>query len=102
MLNYVDFTESILIIKEYYDKDRELTKILNTEGFVNFSSNIIEQLILLLEKLMDDEEDQWIQYWLWELDFGKDWKVGKVTTTKGTDVRLKTTKDLYEALVRGN
>lgn len=40
-----------------------------------------------------------IEYFMWELDFGRKWKPGMVTY-KGKDIKMKTAADLWRDLTR--
>ena len=62
--------------------------------FGNSSDIIIE----LLTKIMKDENN-WIDYYCNELNFGKRFKSGMVTI-EGKPIKLKTAKDLYLILTR--
>lgn len=52
----------------------------------------------LLSYIFCDDEDDWIGYYCWELDMGKNWKPGMVTKD-GKDIPLGTVRDLYELLI---
>jgi len=51
----------------------------------------------LLKELFNDIEDEWIEYWMFDLDFGEKWRPGMVEI-KGQDVKLQTIEDLYTIL----
>ncbi len=53
----------------------------------------------LLSYIFCDEEDDWIGYYCWELDMGKKWHCGMVTSKDGKDIPLGTVRDLYELLI---
>lgn len=58
-----------------------------------------ETVVDLLEFIFNDK-NQWISYWIFELDFGKDYEDGYVKDEHGEVIPLKTTEDLYDLLVR--
>ena len=58
-----------------------------------------ETVIDLLEYIFNDE-GEWIQYWTFELDFGKRYEDGWVKRKDGTTIPLKTAEDLYDLLVK--
>lgn len=97
MLSYNDFEKNIQLIQEYYDKDDQLTTILNVEGFVAYSGLIIDALIALLEEVMEDTENHWINYWCWDCDFGAEGE----NRVKIDDhyIEFSTIKDLYFVLL---
>lgn len=56
-------------------------------------------LLDLLSDLFIDKND-WIGYFIYELDFGKRWKKGMITEEDGTDVKMETPFDLYDVLIK--
>ena len=57
-------------------------------------------LVDLLEVIMDDNEDEWISYFCYELDFGNEWCEGCCTDEKGNDIPLQTIDDLWNVLTK--
>ena len=53
-----------------------------------------------LEIMFDDYEDQWINYWMFELDFGQKAEEYKVTID-GKRIDLRTSENLYN-MITGN
>ena len=67
-----------------------------TSGYDNHF--IQEQLIKLLKIATNDtHKDSWIEYFIWELDFGKLYKEGCVQILE-KDIKLKTASDLWDLL----
>lgn len=58
-----------------------------------------ELAIDILRAVMNDDDD-WISYWMYELNYGRDWEPYKVTDKNGEDIPLKSMEDLWELLVR--
>jgi len=96
MLSYGEFEKYILLIKEYSDKDEKISELMDTEGFINYSGKAVMAIVELLEKLMQDEKDQWIQYWLWECNFGRDAEERQVLDSEGIPIQFKTISNLYD------
>lgn len=64
-----------------------------------FGISMYEDLAFkILTDAMDDKFD-WIGYWLYELNMGKDYKQGIVTDKDGKNIKLKTIDDLYKCVV---
>lgn len=99
MLSYLDFETHINTIKHYYDKDSEISDILDVDGIVCYTSKAISSIVSLLEILMDDKESEWIQFWCWECDFGQDAK-DRAWDKEENVIPLNTIKDLYDALIK--
>jgi hypothetical protein len=90
--------KELLFLKEMEGKIDELFKEMEPD-FGYFSLARHETLIVnLLKDAMEDEED-WIGYFVYELDCGKDYSKGCVTI-HGKAVKLETVDDLYKLLVR--
>lgn len=53
----------------------------------------------ILKCVMHDEENGWIDYWIWELDWGRRWAPGTVLD-HGIDAPLATSEQLYNFLIK--
>lgn len=66
--------------------------------FCRFSLTRHESLIVnILQDAMDDKYD-WIPYWLYDLDCGKDAKADSVTHADGSNIPIRTAENLYDLL----
>ena len=83
-----DFTDEMNDLFDKYKMDGNIYPPMCTEMVVD-----------LLEFIFNDE-NQWISYWIFELDFGKDYEDGWVTQKDGAVIPLKTVEDLYDLLVK--
>lgn len=97
-------------IKDQHDKDRENGKLITKMGdpeFNNhtfiFSTPLINATLTALQIDCNDqgENGNWsdISYWIYDLDFGRNWKPKMVTRKDGSDVVLNTAHKLYDWLV---
>ena len=60
-----------------------------------------EQLIVdILEDTFDDEENGWINYWIYELDFGSKWSEG-IVIMDDEDISMRDAGELWDLLVGG-
>jgi hypothetical protein len=100
------FIETINKIKEQIDHDDkcwEAFKIILPNDFVTGYDNniVIGQLIKILKvATKDDHKDSWIEYFIYELHFGKKYAEGCATYKNGENIDLSTPEDLYEFLVK--
>ena len=70
----------------------------DVEGFI-FQPDCSSSTLRLLHSLAGNaDKDNWISYFVFDLDFGKKWKPGMITEKDGTDIVLKSSEDLYEYL----
>lgn len=85
----LDFQREILKTVRKYDSEADF-------GIFNYPSCEYE-LLRLLETLMNDDEG-WISYFCYEIDFGREWEVGDATDEDGVDIPLATVDELWETL----
>jgi len=96
MITYTEFEKYILLIKSYHESDQQLSDILRTEGFITYNTELIGAVSRLLSKLTNDGAE-WIDYWLWECDFGV--RDMEVYDTDGNLIPFTTIQDLYRMLM---
>ena len=94
------FIEVIDKMRDLYDKENIINKVL-TDNIADSSLYIYDEPLdfmgKLLAKLMNDEGD-WISYYAWEQDFGREHKSGDVSKEDGTPIPLFNAEDLYNLL----
>lgn len=98
MVDFKTFERAIKSIKTYHDMLQKLSDVLKIEGIIadTFIEGVTNYLIVTCK-----DESRWIDYWMWELDFGKKYTVGTVTEEingKKVNIPLKTIRNLYNAL----
>jgi hypothetical protein len=92
---------------KYINKIKELREIedaINSAGrgleSFSFSFSDYEDLIVkLLVDLFNDNENDWIGYYIYDLSFGSRWTEGMIVDDD-EDVDLKTPEDLYDLLIK--
>ena len=57
-----------------------------------------EVLVLKTLTLALNDKEEWIEYWIFELDFGRKWKEGMICSPDGEDIPLQTLDQLYELI----
>lgn len=104
MITFDEFNRYINAIK---DEEELQDKITDAVSEYNQKQNMSVCLVIpsqdyvivdLLAKIMDDK-NEWISYWVYELDCGKSYKDGCVTDKDGGIIKLKTIKDLWNLLM---
>ena len=98
------FIDCIKSMRDVWDYQRESVELI--DKYYPYSQTTIldypscdDELLRLLTQIMKDD-DGLISYFCYEIDFGREWKVGCITDTDGTDIPLGTIEDLWEALNR--
>ena len=92
------FSELINAVKNHSEYIWNLYKDYGID-FVNSPIMEIENEITKYLKAQFDDKCDWINYWMWELNFGENWKPGTVTEN-GNDIPLKTIDDLWNLLTK--
>ena len=96
-----DFVKVIGFIKEHDKKSSELSNALTwfseDAGWCFFGSHHINKIIELLEKLCDDT-GEWISYFLYELDFGKNYPNLCAFDENDEPIPMSTAEELYDFL----
>lgn len=100
MLSKETFIQTIDFIRERNDKQHEIDMLFRKEFedsiFWPYSKYEV-QLVKVLKEIMNDKETEWIDYYLWEKDYGRDNKL-EVTEKDGTPIPLTTAEDLWNLL----
>lgn len=102
MLSKEIFVEMIEFIRDRSDAQDKISNLFKNE----FEDSIFwpymkyeVKMCKLLTHIMQDEETEWIDYFCWERDFGRDTTLGEVREADGTPIPFKTAEDLYNLLV---
>ena len=97
------FIETINELKKQHKHDKKCSKafsVILPDDHISFYDNhwVHNQLVKILKTAMNDsQKDGWIDYFLWELDFGNEWEEGKISVGD-KDFKLKTAEDLWNLL----
>ena len=97
------FVNTINKMEELYEEQElfsnVLKKIDNDFGGCLIHNKTITLLEDLLNKFVNDKYD-YISYYLWELDFGKEYKDGVITEADGSIIKLSNPEELYDLIMR--
>lgn len=104
------FIETIQVLQKQYEKDEGKAKLLAQVFPDAFDANLMydnhlitNQIVKILQEQMNDVgPDSWIEYFLWELDFGRKYKPGCVIQQDGTHIDLSDAGSLWEFLNQQN
>jgi hypothetical protein len=96
------FIETINFIKERNDAQNKIDKLFRkefTDGLFWPYCRYETQIVKVLEEIMGDKENQWISYYCWEKDYGRDERLGYPTNKDGKVIPLATPEDLWNLLI---
>lgn len=95
------FISSITALKDQFDKDRKCSEafavILPYDNVSSYDNSVITDAMLALLKECSSDVYGWIDYFVWELDFGRKYTEGCVTEN-GKNVPLRTVDDLWNII----
>lgn len=97
--NKKEFSEIIRKLRSYMDIEDKVNKIFrenNNETYLSFTDAIVPALSILSK--MYDDTGEWIDYYAWEIDFGRKWTPGMIKDQNGEDIPLQTAEDLYDLI----
>lgn len=99
------FIESIEFMRDRSDKQTEIDKLFREEfqdgifwPYMRYESHMAK----ILKHIMHDEQNEWIDYFCWERDFGRDTELGDVKEADGTPIPFSTVEDLWNMLIKDN
>lgn len=100
---FVSIIEKLKEVNNFVNKVNSEARKLDDaiiSDFFNASSLSIshENIVLeLLENMFDDKDI--LSWWLYELDYGRKFKMGYMTDEKGNNIDLSTAEKLYDYLL---
>lgn len=99
ILSKEKFIATINGLKDYDVFENELNDLIRKhgEGYV-ILSDVSFLLINTLEKMYEDDNG-WISYFCYELEFGRKYKPGMIKESNGDEIKLQTPEDLYNFLI---
>lgn len=95
-MTYEEFERYIKIVQDCNEKITKISDIIDSEFFVELTGYLMDAVCDLLERHFEDENG-WVAYWMWDLNFGKEYRDGKVQI-ECKNVPLETIEDLYKVL----
>lgn len=101
MLSKELFIETIDFIRDRNDQENKIHQMFKdefTDGIFWPYSRYENQLVKVLIEIMHDQENEWISYYCYEKDYGRDDKL-EVFDKNNNKIPLKTAEDLYNLLV---
>ena len=94
---FVKVINELRDLSDIYDDINDIGRKLSSFGIYCYE---YEDLIFkILQEAFKDKKNDWLGYYIYDLNFGKNWEEGKVTDKEGNDIPLKTAEDLYNILI---
>lgn len=97
---FVKILDNLKETEVFYDKINDVLKNYGADGYI-FPPTNIDDVIFLLDKIFEqDRLDSWISYFVYELEFGKNYEEGTITYQDGTIIDLSNSGKLYDFLIK--
>lgn len=96
------FVSIINNVKKVMDYDKALNKLFekySVDGYLHQPDCMCDTISLLHIIFGDCDKDEWISYFCFELDFGRNYEDGKVINKDGATIDLSTADKLYDFLM---
>jgi len=99
------FIKTINAIKKQQNYDDKVAKLLSKAFPNSTSADFYPEKNYLQKALVDilvselEDKGEWIEYFIWELEFGKENKRLKAYGVDGEEIPLKNASDLYDFLI---
>lgn len=104
MISKESFVAHMKLLKELYDKDAYQTSFFQNEFEccpTTCFDHLLDDYIDLLEETMN-VKDNWISYYIFELDFGDGYVDGMIKDKDGSNIKLSTPEELYDLICEDN
>ncbi|NCQ52027.1 hypothetical protein GW796_09055 [archaeon] len=92
-----EFVDVINQFEKYNILIEKLSDLIGCEGIITIGDDLKTAIMCYLEKMTKDEY-KWIEYFIYELDYGKKYKDGCIIDSDGSYIKLRTPEDLYNFL----
>lgn len=91
-------------IKKITEQESKLDDVLReiSPDFGGYSNELAIDTLLNMMKDLAKDESEWIDYFIFELDWGKSYKDGMVTDENGENIPLATIDDVLNIIEKEN
>lgn len=106
MIRKKEFVEIIERLKNYNDLQDKIDDLFKSNidnkemDFMNAGSICIGHESVVVELLENMFNTDMISYWIYELDYGKEYKDGYVQDGEGNNIDISTAEKLYDYLIK--
>ena len=101
MITFEQFSDYIETIQDEMKREDKINDVLSNEFALERTmlyNPLLSEYIKLLRDIFKDEGD-YIGYYVYDLDFGRDYHEGDIQDENGRNIPLLTVEDLYNLLV---
>lgn len=97
---FVDAIKEIKSISDYHEDLNEFFRKHNVDGYVYQPDGTVTSLKLLHKIFEKADKDDWIDYFVYELNFGKNYEDGCVKDKNGSHIAMSNAEELYDFLLK--
>lgn len=96
---FVEILDEVKTVFDYSDNLNKFFHQNNVEGYIYQPDCIVPTLTLLHIAMGEADKNEWIDYFVEGLDFGRKWEPGIVKDKDGVDIDLSDAEKLYDFLI---
>jgi hypothetical protein len=97
---FISVINSVRQVFDYQNGLNDYFRANDVDGYL-FQPDCTCDVITLLHFIFGDlDDDEWISYFCFELDFGRKWKEDMILDKSGNSIRLSTPEELYDFLIQ--
>ena len=97
---FANYINKIMRLSDLEDQINNLVRdVDDLEGYHSYTW-LQDDVLGLLEEIMDDTQDSLIGYFVYELNFGREYRDGCIEDADGTPIKITTPEELYDELER--
>ena len=102
ILSKEKFVEAINAMRDWWDKTNKLYEDFGIDTIEMKIPHLEETILNILVDIFDDYENDWISWWCYDTEFGKNEDLTTIYDRSGevAIAELKTAEDLYDYLVK--
>lgn len=100
---FIEIINKLKEVNDFVDETNERARKLNDaimSDFYNTMSLSISHESLVVELLENMFNSDMISYWIYELDYGREYKDGYVQDGEGNNIDISTVEKLYDYLIK--
>lgn len=95
---FVKAINDVESVSKYHECLNNFFRKNNVEGYI-FQPDCCDTVLRLLHTFfINGDKNEWIDYFCFELNFGKNWEAGLVKDEYGKEIVLNTPEALYELI----
>ena len=95
---FIKAIEDVKTVSKYHEGLNNFFRKNNVQGYI-FQPDCCDTVLRLLHNVFSEgDKDKWIEYFCFDLNYGKKWEQGSIRDKYGKEIVLQTSEDLYKLI----